>query len=59
MLLASDYDKSKYFKGTDLDREKKFRIKNVTAEELTDGTGKKEKKLVVWFTNDERGVGTQ
>ena len=30
MLLASDYDKSKYFKGTDLDREKKFRIKDVT-----------------------------
>ena len=27
MLLASDYDKSKYFKATDLDREKKFRIK--------------------------------
>ena len=31
MLLASDYDKSKYFKGTDLDREKKFRIKTVTS----------------------------
>ena len=59
MLLASDYDKSKYFKGADLDREKKFRIKIVTPEELTDGTGKKEKKLIVWFTNDERGVGTQ
>ena len=56
MLLASDYDKSRYFKGTDLDREKKFRIKTVTEDELTDGKGKKEKKLVVWFTNDERGL---
>ena len=34
MLLASDYDKSKYFKAADLDREKKFRIKTVTEEEL-------------------------
>lgn len=56
MLLASDYDKSKYFKGADLDREKKFRIKIVTPEELTDSAGKKEKKLIVWFTNDERGL---
>ena len=59
MLLASDYDKSKYFKGTDLDREKKFRIKKVTADELTDRKGKKEKKLIVWFTNDERGLAAQ
>ena len=55
MLLASDYDKSKYLKATDLDRERKFRIKSVTADEL--GVGKdKETKLVVWFTNDERGL---
>ena len=56
MLLASDYDKSKYFKGTDLDREKKFRIKVVTEEVLTDRKGQTEKKLVVWFTNDPRGL---
>jgi hypothetical protein len=56
MLLASDYDKSKYFKGTDLDREKKFRIKTVTSDELTDRTGQKEEKLIVWFTNDKRGL---
>ena len=56
MLLASDYDKSKYLKAADLEREKKFRIKTVTSEELTDNTGKKEKKLIVWFTNDERGL---
>ena len=45
MLLASDYDKSKYFKATDLDREKKFRIKKVTSEELTDKKGKKEEEV--------------
>ena len=56
MLLASDYDKSKYLKATDLDREKKFRIKSVTADELGDRQGQKETKLVVWFTNDERGL---
>jgi hypothetical protein len=55
MLLASDYDKSKYLKAADLDHEKKFRIKKVTEEEL--GVGKdKEVKLVVWFTNEERGL---
>jgi hypothetical protein len=56
MLLASDFDKSKYFRGTDLDREKKFRIRDVTWDELTDKKGNKEKKLIVWFTNDERGL---
>ena len=55
MLLASDYDKSRFLKAVDFEREKKFRIKSVTAEEV--GTGKdKETKLVVWFTNDKRGL---
>jgi hypothetical protein len=55
MLLASNYDKSRYFKAQDLTAEKKLRIKAVTEEEI--GVGKdKEKKLVVWFTNDERGL---
>ena len=55
MLLASDFDKTKYLKAVDLEREKKFRIKAVTADEL--GIGKdKETKLVVWFTNDDRGL---
>jgi hypothetical protein len=54
-LLASDYDKSKYFKAADLEREKKFRIKVVTEEEFEQDK-RKEKKLVVWFTNDERGL---
>jgi hypothetical protein len=54
-LLASDYDKAKYLKAIDLESEKKFRIKNVT-EELVGTDRDKEKKLVVWFTNDERGL---
>ena len=54
-LLASDYDKSKYLKATDLEREKKFRIKG-TSEEVFEDHDKKEKKLTVWFTNDERGL---
>lgn len=54
-LLTSDYDKSKYLKATDLEREKKFRIKGTTAEEFEQDK-KKEKKLTVWFTNDERGL---
>jgi hypothetical protein len=53
MLLASDYDKSRFLKAEDLDREKKYRIKSVSEEEVGE---KKEKKLVVWFTNDKRGL---
>jgi hypothetical protein len=55
MLLASDFDKSKYFRGTDLDREKKFRIKEVTSGVFTNEQGEKEEKLILWFTNDKRG----
>jgi hypothetical protein len=55
VLLASTYDQSKFLKAEDLPTEKKFRIKSVTEEEV--GIGKdKEKKLVVWFTNDTRGL---
>jgi hypothetical protein len=55
MLLASTYDQGKYFKADDLPAEKKVRIKSVTEEFI--GMGKdKERKLVVWFTNDERGL---
>ena len=54
-LLASSYDQSKYFKAQDITAEKKLKIKAVTEEEI--GIGKdKEKKLVVWFTNDPRGL---
>jgi hypothetical protein len=55
MVLASNYDKSKYLRGEDLEQEKKFRIKNDT-EEVFESNGKKEKKLVIWFTNDDRGL---
>jgi hypothetical protein len=55
VLLASDYDKSKYLKAEDLPREKKFRIKTAT-EELVGTDRDKEKKLCIWFTNDPRGL---
>jgi hypothetical protein len=54
VLLASDFDRSRFLKAADLDGEKKFRIKSVTAEEI--GADKKERKPIVWFTNDERGL---
>ena len=54
VLLASSYDQSRFLKAADLQREKKFRIKSVTEELI--GAEQKEKKLVVWFTNDERGL---
>ena len=55
VLLASAYDQSRFFKAADLTQESKLRIKDVTEEWI--GTGAdKEKKLVVWFTNDERGL---
>ena len=55
VLLASNYDQSRYFKAEDVTTEKKLRIKNVS-EELIGMGAEKEKKLVVWFTNDERGL---
>jgi hypothetical protein len=55
-LLASDYDKSKYFRAEDIKRDTKFRIKDVTEAEFEKDRDKKEKKLVVWFTSDERGL---
>ena len=55
MLLASAYDQSRYFKATDMQAERKLRIKDVTEEEI--GVGQdKEKKLCVWFTTDPRGL---
>jgi hypothetical protein len=55
VLLASSYDQSRFFKAADLETDKKVKIKVVTEE--TVGTGADQKKaLVVWFTNDERGL---
>jgi hypothetical protein len=55
VLLASTYDQSKYFKAADLADEKKLRIGKVT-EELVGTGADQQKKLVVWFTNDDRGL---
>ena len=55
VLLASSYDTSKFFKAADLEAEKKLRVKTVTEELVGVGT-EQQKKLVVWFTNDERGL---
>src|SRR5262245_4286608 len=55
VLIARDYDQTRFLKAADLPGEKKFRIKSVTEEEV--GIGKdRERKLVVWFTNDARGL---
>jgi hypothetical protein len=54
VLLASSYDQFRFLKAADLEREKRFRIKSVTEESV--GAEQKETKLVVWFTNDERGL---
>jgi hypothetical protein len=53
VLLASSYDQSRLFKAVDIQRERKFRIKSVTEELIG---AEKEQKLVVWFTNDKRGL---
>ena len=55
VLLASTYDQSKWLNADTTPAERRFRIKSVTEEEV--GIGKdKERKLVVWFTNDARGL---
>ena len=55
VVLASDFDKSKYLRAEDLKTEKKLRIKGVTVEVIGNGA-EKEQKLTVWFTNDARGL---
>jgi hypothetical protein len=54
-LLASAYDQSKYFNAVGLTTEKKLKIKSATEEPIGQGADQK-KMLVVWFTNDERGL---
>ena len=55
VLLASQYDQSRFWKAADLAADKKCKIKNVTEEFV--GMGKdKEQKLVVWFTNSDKGL---
>ena len=55
VLLASSYDQSKYFKAADLEGEIRLKIKNVSEEKIGLGL-EQEVKLVVWFTNDKRGL---
>ena len=55
VILASTYDQSRYIKAEDLETDRKLRIKNVTEEQIGIGADK-EQKLVIWFTNDERGL---
>jgi hypothetical protein len=53
MLLASDFDQSKYFKAEDFEGEKKMKIREGTEELVGEN---KERKLIVWFTNDSHGL---
>jgi hypothetical protein len=55
VLLASEFDKSKYFRAEDLKADKKLRIKEVTVEVIGNGADK-EQKLTAWFTNDPHGL---
>jgi len=54
-LYASHFDKSKYLRAEDVKADKKFRIKSVTQDSF-DRDGGVEKKLVIWFTNEPRGL---
>jgi hypothetical protein len=54
ILLASNYDKSRFLRADELGGDKKLRIKSVTEETVGAGA-EREQKLVVWFTNSERG----
>jgi hypothetical protein len=54
-LFASDFDKSKYLRAEDVKQDKKFRIRAVT-QEAFEREGGGEKKLVLWFSNDDRGL---
>jgi hypothetical protein len=54
MLLASEFDKSRFLKAEDLKgAAKRVRIKAVTDEQVGPN---KERKLVLSFTNDERAL---
>jgi hypothetical protein len=55
VLLASSFDQSKWLRADDLAQATKLRIKNVTAELIGQGV-EREQKLVVWFTNEKRGL---
>jgi hypothetical protein len=54
-LRASDFDRSKYLRAADLEEEARFKIKSVTEEVVGQGVNR-ENKLVLWFSNDQRGL---
>jgi hypothetical protein len=55
VLLASKYDQSRFLRAEDLTQDKVLCIKSVTEELIGQGAGQ-QKKLVVWFTNDPKGL---
>jgi hypothetical protein len=55
VLLASSYDQSRFFRAEDLPEEKTLKIKNVTEEMIGQGADQGH-KLVVWFTNSQKGL---
>ena len=52
VLLASSYDETRFHKAADHQTEVRLKVGAVTEEKMADG----EVKLVVWFTNDKRGL---
>lgn len=53
VLLASAFARNRYFKAGDVTGDMRLRIKNVTFEQLGRD---KVRKVVMWFTNDPRGL---
>lgn len=51
VVLASNYDQSKYFRAEELTEDKILRIKTATEETVGE-----EQKLVVWFDNNKKGL---
>jgi hypothetical protein len=54
-IRASDYDQTRFWRAPDLSAEKKFKIKKATVETIGQGRDR-EDKLVVWFTNSDKGL---
>ena len=55
VLLASTFDQSRFLRAEDVPQEKTVRIKSVTEEAIGAGA-EREKKLVVRFTNTDKGL---
>ena len=55
VLLASNFDQSRFLRAEDVPQEKTLRIKTATEEVIGMGADR-EQKLVLWFTNTEKGL---